>query len=65
MLLDDKNGRVNIVNTLSSYAGITKECVILGVNDRLEIWSEDKFNNFFNNNIENFSDIAENLFSAC
>ena len=61
----DKNGRVNIVNTLSSYAGITKECVILGVNDRLEIWSEDKFNNFFNNNIENFSDIAENLFSAC
>ena len=33
----DKNGRVNIVNTLSSYAGITKECVILGVNDRLEI----------------------------
>ena len=61
----DKNGRVNIVNTLSSYAGITKECVILGVNDRLEIWSEDKFNSFFNNNIENFSDIAENLFSAC
>ena len=61
----DKNGRVNIVNTLSSYAGITKECVILGVNDRLEIWSEDKFNNFFNNNIENFSVIAENWFSAC
>ena len=37
----------------------------IGVNERLEIWSEDKFNNFFNNNIENFSDIAENLFSAC
>lgn len=61
----DKNGRVNIASTLTNYAHLEKECVIVGVNDRLEIWSEEKFNDFFNNNIENFSDIAENLFSAC
>lgn len=61
----DKNGRVNIVSTLTNYASLEKECVIIGVGDRLEIWSESKFENFFNSNIENFSDIAENLFSAC
>lgn len=61
----DKNGRINIPNPLSNYAGIVKECVIIGVNERLEIWSLDKFNDFFNDNIDNFSDIAENLFNAC
>ncbi len=60
----DKSGRVNIVNNLLSYASIKKECVIIGVNDRLEIWSEEEFNNFFNSNIDNFSDIAENLFET-
>ena len=61
----DKNGRINISIPLTNYASLEKECVIIGVNDRLEIWSESKFNNFFDDNIENFSDIAENLFSAC
>ena len=62
----DKSGRVNISNPLKSYASLEKECVIIGVNDRLEIWSENGFEDFFNSNIENYSDIAENLFdNAC
>lgn len=61
----DKNGRINISIPLTNYAGLEKECVIIGVNDRLEIWSESKFNNFFDDNIENFSEIAEELFNAC
>jgi len=60
----DKSGRVNIVNNLIDYASLDKECVIVGVNERLEIWSEKEFNNFFNENIDNFSDIAENLFET-
>ena len=62
----DKSGRVNLPSVLTSYASINKECVIIGVNERLEIWSEDEFNNFFNENIDEFSDIAESLFdNAC
>ena len=60
----DKSGRVNIVNNLIDYASLEKECVIIGVNDRLEIWSEKEFDNFFNSNIDNYSDIAENLFES-
>ena len=58
----DKSGRINITSPLVSYAGLTKECVIIGVNDRLEIWSEDAFNEFLNTNSEKLEDIAENLF---
>ena len=61
----DKNGRINIPTTLAKYASLDKECVVIGVNERLEIWSSSKFDNFFNENIDNFSDIAENLFNAC
>ena len=61
----DRNGRINISSPLINYASLEKECVIIGVNDRLEIWSNNKFDEFFNTNIDNFSDIAENLFNAC
>lgn len=60
----DKSGRVNITNPLKNYANLEKECVVIGVNDRLEIWSENGFEEFFNSNIENYSDIAENLFET-
>ena len=59
----DKNGRVNIASPLMNYAHLEKECVIVGVSDRLEIWSNEGFENFFNDNIDNFDDIAETLFN--
>ena len=60
----DKNGRINITSPLVSYAGLNKECVIIGVNDRLEIWAEDIFNGFMETNSENMEEIAENLFDS-
>lgn len=58
----DKQGRITITSPLVSYANLTKECVIIGVNDRLEIWSQDTFETFFKENEENISDLAETLF---
>jgi len=60
----DKQGRINLANILITYASLNKDCVIIGVNDRLEIWSEDNWNNFIINNEDNLSDIAENLFNT-
>ena len=59
----DKQGRVNISSPLISYANLTKDCVIIGAGDRLEIWAEESWNNFFNSTKDNMSDIAENLFN--
>ena len=60
----DKSGRINITSPLVSYAGLTKECVIIGVNDRLEIWSDDAFNKFLDDNSLQLEDIAEHLFEV-
>ena len=60
----DRQGRINITSPLVSYAGIEKECVVIGANDRIEIWSENGWNNFFLENSEKIEDIAENLFNG-
>lgn len=60
----DKQGRINIAAPLSKYADLKKDCIIIGVNDRLEIWSSDRWNTFMEENEENLSDIADNLFST-
>ena len=60
----DKQGRINLVNSLIEYAGLKKECVIIGVNDRLEIWALDKFNNLMEENFEKLDMVSEHLFDG-
>ncbi len=60
----DKQGRVALPISLVNYANLKKECVIIGLNDRLEIWAEDLFNKSFSENEENISQLAEDLFSS-
>lgn len=59
----DSQGRVNITSPQLSYADINKECVVVGVGNRLEIWAVENWNIFINSAFENMSDIAENLFN--
>ena len=59
----DKQGRVNITSPLISYANLQKDCVVIGTGDRLEIWSQEDWNVFFESASSNMSDIAENLFN--
>lgn len=59
----DRQGRINITSQQLIHAGIDKECVIIGANDRIEIWSKenwDKFNEEYSADLEN---IAEHLFN--
>ena len=60
----DKQGRINLPSSLICYAGIKKECTIIGVNDRLEIWATDKFDSLIEENLDAISDVAENLFEG-
>ena len=59
----DKQGRINIATPLVDYASLNRECVIIGVNDRIEIWSREIWDKFISENEENFSDMADHLFS--
>ncbi|RVU70311.1 MULTISPECIES: division/cell wall cluster transcriptional repressor MraZ [Lactobacillus] len=57
----DKQGRVNLTTTLKMHAGLTKECVIVGVSNRIEIWSKKRWEDFSAEANQSYDDIAENL----
>lgn len=57
----DKQGRVNLPTSLLDYAKLEKECVILGVSNRFEIWSKDIWEDYFSASEESFAEIAENM----
>ena len=59
----DKQGRINIQSSLIHYAELKKECIIVGVSDHLEIWSQELWQQLFDENEENFSSMADSLFS--
>lgn len=60
----DKQGRINIPNPLIEFAKLEKDCIIIGVDEKLEIWSKERWEEFIANNEENLSDIADSLFSS-
>ncbi|GAA0412064.1 division/cell wall cluster transcriptional repressor MraZ [Paenibacillus motobuensis] len=57
----DKQGRVNIPSNLRQYAKLEKECVVLGVSNRVEIWSRSTWEQYFEQSEESFNEIAEKL----
>lgn len=59
----DKQGRINIPTPLIEFAGLVKDCIIIGVDERLEIWSKERWEDFINTNESDISEIADSLFS--
>ncbi|RDU38478.1 cell division/cell wall cluster transcriptional repressor MraZ [Neobacillus piezotolerans] len=57
----DKQGRINIPAPLLDYANLQKECVILGVSNRIEIWSKQIWEEYFQESEDSFAEIAENM----
>lgn len=60
----DKQGRINIPKPLIDYAKLDHDCLIIGVDERLEIWSKERWDLFINENEKNLSEIADNLFTT-
>ena len=59
----DKQGRINISAPLIKYANLSKDVIVIGVGDRLEIWDNENWDKFISENEDNFSLMADNLFS--
>lgn len=61
----DKNGRLSIPQSLREYAGLSKDCTVLGVSKFIELWDsaeykkcEDDSSESFHEAMEEFSDIT-------
>jgi len=57
----DKQGRINIPQNLRNYAVLEKECVVIGVSERVEIWANENWEQYVEESEESFAEIAENL----
>lgn len=57
----DKQGRAIVPEYLRKYAGLGKKAVIAGLYNRLEIWDEDKWEQYKNSTEKESGDIAEAL----
>ncbi|MGM1046533.1 MAG: division/cell wall cluster transcriptional repressor MraZ [Bacillota bacterium] len=57
----DKQGRVNLPGNLREFAKLDKECVVIGVSNRVEIWSKEQWQKYYQQSEEAFNDIAEKL----
>ena len=42
----DRTGRVTVPAGLRTYAGLSRECVVTGVNDHLEIWDAETWRTY-------------------
>jgi len=58
----DRQGRIVIPETHIKLGGLRKNCVILGVADRIEIWNEDAWREFDAKNAASYDAIAESLY---
>lgn len=54
----DKQGRVTIPGGLRTYAGLEKECVVIGANTRLEIWDSTSWSTYLEDREKSFSDVS-------
>jgi len=58
----DAQGRITLPEYLKEFAKIQREIMIIGVSDRIEVWSKDRWDKFYQENKERFEEMAENLF---
>lgn len=58
----DRQGRVLIPQYLKDFAKIKKDVVIVGVSNRMEIWSKENWEEFYRNTKDSFEEISEKIF---
>jgi len=57
----DKQGRVTVPAALRAYAGLAKDCVVIGANTRLEIWDAAAWAAYEREKEQAFADQAEEV----
>ena len=57
----DKQGRITVPPSLREYAGLARECVVIGANTRLEIWDAHAWDAYLADQEEAFSAASEEV----
>lgn len=57
----DKTGRIGVSSLLREYAGLVKDCVVVGIRTHLEIWDESAFMAYQEATNENLPGLVQGL----
>jgi len=60
-VIPDRQGRILLPQYLKDFAEIKREVTIVGVSNRIEIWSTQRWQEFYGNSRQSFEEIAEKL----
>jgi MraZ protein len=55
----DGADRILLSRRLLEYAGIDKDVILVAVNDRIEVWAKDKYDQMLDAEPDDFSDLAQ------
>ena len=57
----DKQGRITVPPGLREYAGLQRDCIVIGANTRLEIWDAQAWETYLAAQEDSFSEAAEEV----
>ena len=57
----DGQGRITVPSQLREYAGLAKDCVVIGANSRVEVWDAAAWQNYLASTEQSFADAEEVL----
>ena len=60
----DKQGRITIPPMLREYASLSKECIVIGAMNRVEIWDADSWASYSDSQEQAFSDLSDDVFPS-
>lgn len=58
----DKQGRITLTPELRDYAGLERDCVVIGVRNKLEVWKPENWAEYTQAQEEAFANLSEELF---
>jgi MraZ protein len=58
----DKQGRITVPPTLREYASLSKDCVVIGAMNRIEIWDAASWQTYSDEQEQAFADLSEEVF---
>jgi MraZ protein len=59
--IPDKQGRVSVPTKLREYAGLTRDCTVIGAGSRVEVWDTIAWDNYLASTEQAFSDQSEEV----
>lgn len=59
--IPDKQGRVTVPAGLRQYAGLTRDCTVIGAGSRIEVWDTAAWDSYLQGNEQSFADQSEEV----